>query len=396
MSSRARWIVLLFALVGLGFAGASTWVHYRLLTEAGYVSPCDVSATFNCSQVYLSRFGAVGGVPVALGGILWFGLVTLLAVFARPGDAKDPAGGYIFAASLVGLAVIGYLGYASFFILKTGCLLCIGTYVAVIGILITSAIGARTSVTRLPLRLIGDLRSVFATPTTFIVALLYLAGAASVLAYFPKEGTQPQAPQATAATGDIRQQFTTAWNQLPRTDLGIPMDGAKVLVVKFNDYECGTCKLAYDWYRPVFDKFEQSQPGVVRALSKDYPWDQSCNFNAVRTIPGHEGACSAAVAARIARDKGKFAEMEAWLFANLPTSQASIRQRVADTLGISDFDAEYARRLPDVRRDIADGGALQVQGTPTFFINGVRVPSNNLLPAEYFELAIQLELAKVK
>ena len=102
------------------------------------------------------------------------------------------------------------------------------------------------------------------------------------------------------------------------------------------------------------------------------------------------------MAARIARDKGKFAEMEAWLFANLPTSQAVIRKQVADTLGVTAFDAEYARKLPDVRRDVADGGALQIQGTPTFFINGVRVPSNNLLPAEYFELAIELELAKVK
>src|SRR6187551_191938 len=155
MSSRARWIILLLALAGLGFAGASTWVHYRLLTDATYVSPCDVNATFNCSQVYLSRFGAVGGVPVALGGILWFALVTLLAVFARPGDAKDPSGGYVFAASLVGLAVIAYLSYASFFILRTACLLCIGTYICVLGILITSAIGATTSVTRLPLRLVS-------------------------------------------------------------------------------------------------------------------------------------------------------------------------------------------------------------------------------------------------
>jgi protein-disulfide isomerase len=51
--------------------------------------------------------------------------------------------------------------------------------------------------------------------------------------------------------------------------------------------------------------------------------------------------------------------------------------------------------LPDIRRDIADGGVLSIGSTPTLFINGVRVPSENgLMPPEYFELAINIELAK--
>ena len=54
---------------------------YRLLTEPNYVSPCDISARFNCSELYLSQYGSVRGVPVALGGILWFAAVALLALF---------------------------------------------------------------------------------------------------------------------------------------------------------------------------------------------------------------------------------------------------------------------------------------------------------------------------
>ena len=62
---------------------------------------------------------------------------------------------------------------------------------------------------------------------------------------------------------------------------------------------------------------------------------------------------------------------------------------------MTDFDREYALKLPEIRRDIADGGVLGIESTPTYFINGVRLP-NGLMPAEYFELAIKLELAKVK
>ena len=64
MSARSRWIILGLAILGFGFASSSAWVHYRLLTDASYISPCDINQTFNCSQVYLSHYGSVGGVPV--------------------------------------------------------------------------------------------------------------------------------------------------------------------------------------------------------------------------------------------------------------------------------------------------------------------------------------------
>ena len=44
----ARWLVVA-ALAGLGFALASTWVHYNILRDPLYSSVCDVSATFSCT-----------------------------------------------------------------------------------------------------------------------------------------------------------------------------------------------------------------------------------------------------------------------------------------------------------------------------------------------------------
>src|SRR5262249_10229628 len=146
----------------------SSWVHYKLLTDPTYVSPCDINQRFNCTQVYLSRFGSVGGVPVALGGVIWFGLVALVAGWRRQpspkADAPDPTGGYLFALATIGLAVILYLGYASFVILKTGCVLCMGTYVCVAAIFITAGVSASGQLSDLPARLLSDLRRTFAKP----------------------------------------------------------------------------------------------------------------------------------------------------------------------------------------------------------------------------------------
>ncbi len=72
-----------------------------------------------------------------------------------------------------------------------------------------------------------------------------------------------------------------------------------------------------------------------------------------------------------------------------------VKTQVADLLGVKDFDREYASRLADIKRDVADGGALRVSQTPTYFVNGVRAQTEQgWLPPHYFALAIKLELDK--
>jgi uncharacterized membrane protein/protein-disulfide isomerase len=394
MSPRVRWAILIVALLGLGVAAESAWVHYRLLTDASYVSPCDINAKFNCSTVYLSRFGTVWGVPVALGGLIWFALVALVAAFARPSPASrsSVAAGYLFALSTIGLGVILYLAYASFFVLHTGCVLCMTTYACVITIFILSSLTPSESIARLPARLVTDLRGIMARPATLMVATLYLAAAASVVAFFPREGAlAEQAASAPAPSSDAKQAFRDVWAKQPRTDLGIPADGAKVIIVKFNDYECPACRQAEELYQPVLDKFAKSNPGAVKYVMKDWPWNSDCNFNTT-SIPGHEAACYAAAAARMARDRGKYDEMAAWLFANQETKPENVQQAAERILGITDFQQEYALKLPDIRRDVADGGVLRINSTPTYFVNGVRLTS--LIPAQYLELAINIEMEK--
>ena len=392
MSRTSRRLVFGCALAGLAFAGASAWVHYKLLTDVSYHSLCDLNETFNCTQVYLSRFGSVARVPVALGGVIFFALVALVAGLsaARPGDKADATGAYVFTLATVGLAAVLYLGYASFFVLKKACILCMGTYASVLAIFVISGMAASISFARLPVRFAKDLRTLISRPATLLVAVLFLAGSASLVAFFPKEGAVPQGPPANQ---DQKKFFEEAWWMQPRVDLGIPADGAKVVVVKFNDYQCPTCKVAYEWYKPVFEKFEKSNPGQVKLVVKDWPWHSKCNFNVPTEM--HPGACEAAAAARMAKDRGKFAEMEAWLFGNQETmSPQTVADAARKILGVTDFAKEYAAKLPDIRRDIADGGALMLEGTPTIFINGVRIRGRGLMSADLFELALTLELNK--
>ncbi len=85
MSKFAARLALVFALVGLGASVAAAYVHYRLLYDPRYLSFCDVNQTISCTQVYLSRFSTVRGIPVAVFGALWF-------VVAAPAYAKASPG----------------------------------------------------------------------------------------------------------------------------------------------------------------------------------------------------------------------------------------------------------------------------------------------------------------
>jgi uncharacterized membrane protein/protein-disulfide isomerase len=406
MTSRLRTLILGLALVGFGFAAAAAWVHYRLLTDPGYISPCDINATFNCTQAYLSRFGSIGGVPVALGGMMWFALVALIAAFSRPSErAPGAAGSYIFALATVGLAAVLYLGYASFFILKTACLLCMGTYVSVIGIFLVSGLAGSEPMTHLPSRLFGDLRAITTRPTLLVTAVLFLTGAASAVAFFPREMTAPAQASASALPAGFESQFAAAWAQQPRVDLGIPADGATVLVVKFNDYLCPSCKAYEIAYQPILDKYAASNPGAVRLIVKDWPWSADCNSAIRQSIHGHESSCVAAASVRMAKDRGKGSQMVAWLFSNQDRlvelnltgadGAAPIKAEAERLLGVTDFDRQYLAKLPEIQRDVAEGAKLQVHSTPTFYVNGVLTSTDqgNLRP-DVFDLAIKIELEK--
>jgi protein-disulfide isomerase len=76
-------------------------------------------------------------------------------------------------------------------------------------------------------------------------------------------------------------------------------------------------------------------------------------------------------------------------------SPATIRTALSDITGVKDFEAQKDKALQEVKTDISIGSSLQVTSTPSFFINGKRIPGGGL-PPQYFKEAIELELKKAK
>ena len=391
------------ALVGLGFAAASSWVHYRLLHDPLYSSICDVNATFSCAEAYTSRFGSVAGVPVALIGVLYFLFVLLLiALCQKSAAARQNLPSYVFAVSTLGLAGVLYLAYASFFVLNTVCLLCVGSYAAIIALFLLSGAAVKDPMSTLPDRASRDLRRLVRTPAALVTTLAFVVAAAVSVMLFPggdvaaaaSGGAAAPAPQAAAPAQplppDARRQLEEFLAGQPRVpNVGAGGSGAAVVIVKFNDYMCPPCGQTFREYKPVLARLQKAHPGKIAFVTRDFPLDPECN-----SLGGsHLASCEAAAAVRLAREKGRADQMEDWLFANQASlTPASVRQGVSTVAGVTDFDARYAKTLDLVRADIAQGVQLGVRGTPTFFMNGIRLPN---LRGEFFEAAVEWELRRV-
>jgi uncharacterized membrane protein/protein-disulfide isomerase len=420
MSRRTAIGLLVFCLLGLVVSGLSAYVHYRLLTEPGYTSFCSINATWNCETVYQSRFGTFRGIPVAVAGVIWFMGATMLAAAswrgatrrAAPAPARTSKAGrtsvgadprdrftdyaplYLFAWSVIGLAFVMYFGYASFIVLKAVCMLCLMTYVSVIAIFILSGSGTDLSMRSLPGRALRDLRALMTSPAALVAVLLFAAFAASAVAFFPRaaepiseEAGQVAAPPATLSAAQ-QAEFEKYYVSQPRVPLPVASDGAKVVIVKFNDFMCPPCKQTYMEYKPVLAKWQATRPGLVKFILKDYPLDPACNAN---TPQGqHLGSCEAAVAVRLARERNRADEMEEWLFQNQATmSRATARQGAREIGRVTNFEERFPSVIELVKGDIALGAQLHVTGTPTFFVNGVKLPG---LQPQYFNAAIEYEL----
>ncbi len=136
---------------------------------------------------------------------------------------------------------------------------------------------------------------------------------------------------------------------------------APVTMVEYGDYQCPYCGEAY----PVVKALQRRLGDKMRFVFRNFPLAES-----------HPHAEHAAEAAEAAGAQGKFWEMHDLLYENQDALEDEDLVRYAKALHldvprfIKEMEAHaYAER---VRADFSSGVRSGVNGTPTFFINGVR------------------------
>ena len=218
--------------------------------------------------------------------------------------------------------------------------------------------------------------------SSLIPLVFLIIGFASGLAmgYFTWGANAPQAAALAPAAAAQKPAAVEARVDVPVGSAPIwgPAD-APVTIIEFSDYECPFCR---KFHAETWPQLQQAYANKIRLVYKDFP------------LGGHPNASPAALAARCANDQSKYWQFHDKLFSGKAFSNAYFEQ-VASELGLnladwkSCFSAQkYAK---EIQADYSYGEQLGIDGTPTFFINGVRLIGAQ--PYSAFKKVIDQELA---
>ncbi len=161
---------------------------------------------------------------------------------------------------------------------------------------------------------------------------------------------------------------------------------ADVTIVECTDYQCPFCNKAFTSVFPVLKK-DYIDSGKLRYIIKDFP------------LPFHTEADDASAAANCAGAQGKYWEMHDKIFQNQASwsgnsDPATIFEGYAKELGLDGgaFSSCVAdeKTKQEIDQDISECSAAGTSGTPTFYINGMKLVGAQ--PIDAFKKLIDAEL----
>jgi protein-disulfide isomerase len=136
---------------------------------------------------------------------------------------------------------------------------------------------------------------------------------------------------------------------------------APLTLLEYGDYECPYCGQAY----PIVKQLQKQLGDRLRFVFRNFP-----------ITTAHPHSEQAAEAAEAANGQGRFWEMHDYLYEHQQHLDDSDLHAYAEQLGL-DLD-RFDRDLADhtyaerVREDFMSGVRSGVNGTPSFYINGIR------------------------
>lgn len=138
-------------------------------------------------------------------------------------------------------------------------------------------------------------------------------------------------------------------------------DDAPVTLVEYGDYECPYCGMAH----PVVKRAQRELGKQLRFVFRNFPLSEA-----------HPHAQIAAQVAEAAGAQGRFWEMHDMIFEHQDALEVEDLLGYAASLGLDAKqiarDLEAGTYVKRVRDDFRSGVKSGVNGTPSFFVNGVR------------------------
>ena len=371
----------LLALSTLAFLGA---ILSAILTQhfyevrnglSGFKSFCNVSQSFNCDAIAVSRFAEfLFGIPLSSISCAAFLALFLTSLFAYDRFWRREAIRLSLVFTVIGSLFSLFYFFVMIFQLKTYCILCLMVDAAIWGalLLVVSLKPEKLSLNKPKLSQWKSLAGVAGATLLLTPLLLTVFNPASI-----KTADLAAMSKAVLDTAPIPVKVGDEFPSIGPKD-------APISVVEFSDFQCPFCRMAALSLHSVVNRY----PGKIKVYFRNYPLDQACNPTIQNTV--HPSACSAAQVAYCAFRQSKFESIYETFFDKQASFLNTAPLEVARPLGL---DVSLLKTCMDstemntaIARDISEATLLGITSTPTFFINGHRM--EGAYPAEAWYLII--------
>lgn len=362
MTGIVGWIVSLYTL----------W--HRAKVQAGVdlgQAFCNISSKVNCDNIALSPYSSIGNVSISILGMIFFTIVTILALRAlrtvNQGYIGDLTRKLLMVSSVVGILTSIALAILSLTAIGAFCLVCGMVYALCLSLFFIT-------------RKIHKESSSIIKKETLSPSFIFLSILAIGVQYFfqPLSETAAKNALSGASGNDLSPEFLKQvmtefenGNSYEISAQNSPAEGnakAKITIVEFSDFECPHCAQNHKNMPAVAKSFGED----VRIIYKNFPLDTACN-----TAGMHHKACLAAYAARcIFQKKGfeAFKQMQDYLFKNQDFFDKKSIQEKALSLGLNENELETCvdsqSIKSEIREEIELGKSIGVEATPSLFVNG--------------------------
>ncbi len=203
-----------------------------------------------------------------------------------------------------------------------------------------------------------------------------------VIVFFMAKGSYKKSEDKVESTNTTQASAL----EIKENDWATGSTTAKVVLVEYLDFECEACGAYYPLVRQLKDEYKDSILFVVRYFP----------------LPGHRNSKTAAYAVEAAGKQGKFWEMHDVLFNKQKEwgegqfTNQNLFEKYALEAGVNIEQWKKDVASPEVKKRVDDSYdeavSLNLQGTPSFFLNGKKI--ENPQGYEPFKKLIEEELKK--
>lgn len=198
-----------------------------------------------------------------------------------------------------------------------------------------------------------------------LLVIIFIAGIVLVISgfYIVSEVKKIKSGESARYLFEQKENYLAAINRQSANTYGPA--SAPITIIEFSDFACPFCRDSYAGLKNIREKYPQE----VKIVYRDYPL--------------HETSILLSLAARCAGEQGNFWQMHDLFFENqenLNVSEDELKAILPEiasalNLNITSFNSclDSTRHFAQIEQDYNDGSFLQLQGTPTWFINNQQI-----------------------